>query len=202
MVAIREQLRTFIGRNRRRAGAAVATGAILCAGVLGGCGGGDDDSAPATPTTTSAVQDGSASPQDKHFFEGAEAICSRAIAETKELRRHIAAGSDTNLDPSEVITETVVRPGLRILEQQAQDLRAIAPPEGQNEALDTYLGLYDVIDGLLRRRLNTESLAEAQNLELLITEVGDEQRAAAKTYGFDACATNFLTVLMPPDHPG
>jgi 4-amino-4-deoxy-L-arabinose transferase-like glycosyltransferase len=206
LVAMREQIPALFGhkRGRSRARATAALTALLAIVLLGGCGG--DDSTPAASTTSTAQVPPPTKAEEKQFYDDAEAICTKTIAQTEKLRRRITSGGiDTTLGPDVAITRGIVKPGLRILEHQAAQMRAIALSAGQNEAVDTYVGLFDVINELLRRRIDLGlqgATADAQNLELLIADVGDEQRAAAATLGFDKCATDFLEVLLPPDAPG
>ena len=57
---------------------------------------------------------------------------------------------------------------------------------------------------LLRQRLEVGlagGVAEAQDLEQLIVEAGDEQRAAAAELGLRSCATDLTEIIIPPAKP-
>jgi hypothetical protein len=179
--------------------------ALALALFAGGCGGGDDSTtAPSAATTTQGTEADSAG-KDRYIAQ-ADAICADVLDQTKELARRLEAGQlPTDLTGPAALAEGLVKPGLEIRMRQAARLRALPRPEGESQALDTYLGLFDVTDELLRVRLELGlqgEVAEPQNLELLIAELGEEQRQAAEDYGLDTCATNFTKVLIPAGTPG
>ena len=103
-----------------------------------------------------------------------------------------------------VLAKVLIRPGLEIRERQARLLRALPPPEDGGSAYRTFIGLFDVTNELLRRRLEVGlagGVAEAQDLELLIVSAGDEQRAAAAELGLRSCATDLTEIIIPPAKP-
>lgn len=192
-------------RGRRMLGAGAALVAVL---ALGGCGGGDggaDSVEGADPATDPA---GSPAPTESQpaarFARRADAICDETILSAQRLRERIASRpAPEATSGAAIVAKTVVRPGLAILERQASDLRSLAPPENAAAAYRVFVGLADVINGLLRERLAiglAGGVAEAQDLERLIVEVGAEQRAAAAELGLSSCATDLSEIILPrPD---
>lgn len=105
-----------------------------------------------------------------------------------------AAGSGSI---GETIATGLVRPGIAILDRKAARLRAIEPTPASDD-LRVYLGLYDPIVELSRQLLQpseANDAARSKELELIIAELGHEQRDAARAIGFKACAMTFTEAL-------
>jgi hypothetical protein len=99
--------------------------------------------------------------------------------------------------PSNAIAVALVKPGIRVLSKEAIQLRGIRPVPESN-GLYVYLGLFDPIIELGRQLQVVGESGETQQaheIELLISELEDEQSAAARGFGFRACAIGFTEAL-------
>jgi hypothetical protein len=160
-----------------------AVAAVL---LLGGCGGGEDATTAEGPR-----------PVDAAYAAKANAICAKAVAETRRIGRDFARAAIDPTTPNLLVvtTERLVKPGIRIRAEMAARLRALPPPDRGEETAQAYLDLFDPLEELARLRLRagTEGdLEEAQRLEGLMQEMGEEQEAAARLAGLETCATNFV----------
>lgn len=201
-------LRAAVRRSslRRVAGAG---GVLLVLLALGGCsgdqGGGEVTAAPPAPAGADAEQAGAEPIPAAQFARRAEGICDDTIRQAERLRDDASAAViEGATSGPEVLAKAVVRPGLRIRERQARLLRSLPPPAGAGSAYRSFIGLFDVTNELLRQRLQVGlagGVAEAQDLERLIVEVGDEQRAAAEELGLKSCATDLTEIIIPPATP-
>jgi hypothetical protein len=91
-----------------------------------------------------------------------------------------------------------VAPGIPLLEDFARRLRELEP-RPDDIYLEQYLGLFDPGLELLHQRLlagRAGDINEARRLEILLVELGDEQREAGRRFGFQVCNTDFLNVLV------
>ena len=198
-----ERTRRSRARRMERGRPTIAASAALVGLLLlGGCGGGEEPSGTGGPAGSSEAGTKS-EPLDPAIAKLANEICRRTAEEVEDLQADIAAGrTKTDLAGPQALAEILVEPGLEIRSRQAEALRAIAPPAGESELFDTYLATFDVTDELLRQRLEIGrqgGIVEAQELELLIVDVGEEQREAAAALGLDDCAVDFTEILLPPD---
>jgi hypothetical protein len=158
--------------------------ALALAALLPGCGGGNDESALE-----------STGPADGAYADRANAVCARALVETRRLGRRFSQSGEVTADPLTLTTEGLIKPGIAIQERLASRLRALGPPQEGAASVRAYLELFDPLDALSRQRLRVGQagdLDEAQRLERLMQEVGREQQEAATTAGLDTCATDFV----------
>jgi hypothetical protein len=164
--------------------AAIAFGIAL----LPGCGGsgssdGDLHSAPAAERSRFAAQ--------------ADPICRQAVRKVKALR--IVPSARPNSNALSTITESLVRPGILILSQEAARLRALQPRPDDSD-LDRYLGLFDPILVLAQQRLQLAAqrrpdIERAHKVENDISSLENAQAAYAKSFGFKVCGTGFFAAL-------
>lgn len=188
-------------RRRRAAASALAALAAL---AIAGCS--DDGSPGASDPQPDPAVDGSVETIPPRQFERrANAICREAARETERFaatlpERDVPEG----LSGPATFAKLVIEPGLEIRARQAQRMRRLPPPEGNVEAYATYVGLFDVTDELLRQRLEIgldDSIEDAEEIENLIIEVGEEQRAAAAELGADDCAVDLTEIIVPRPAP-
>lgn len=160
--------------------------AVLLLVLLAGCGGGEDT------VTSEGLR-----PADKAYAAKANAICARAVGQTRRIGKELARAEITPATPDllAVTTERLVRPGIRIRAEMAARLRALPLPDEGRETVQAYLDLFDPLEELARLRLQAgidRDLEEALRLENLMQEMGEEQQAAARLAGLEVCATNFV----------
>ncbi|HEX3042848.1 MAG TPA: hypothetical protein VHP56_12240 [Solirubrobacterales bacterium] len=151
-----------------------------------GCGGDGEDNKPSAPV-----------PADQSYAAKADAICQKGVARTRRLGREFSAAGITPTTPDllAVTTDHLVRPGIRVRAQMAEELRALGQPKAGGEAVEAYLELFDPLEELSRLRLHAgvaSDVGESHRLETLMQELGEEQQAAARIAGLEACATNFV----------
>jgi hypothetical protein len=102
-------------------------------------------------------------------------------------------------DPALAITERLVKPGIAIREQMAERFRKLAVPAEGRELYLAYVELFDPIDSIARERLRAGERHDdgpAKDLEKLMFELGDEQKAAAQRAGLQECAQDFFTAAF------
>lgn len=131
------------------------------------------------------------------YFKQAEAICAQGIRETRLVGAKLPARIGQAPTPEAGVDTGLVKPGIAILDREATSLRRLEPRPGSSQ-LEIFLGLYDPIIALARERLRAGLAHErqrARSLELLIASLGDEQSAAARAFGFRACAVGFTRAL-------
>jgi len=131
------------------------------------------------------------------YIARAESICRQSIAEIKGLGTKFPTAAADGASVGETIAAGLVRPGIVILDRKVARLRAIEPIPA-SEDLRVYLGLYDPIVELSRQLLQPSEAndgARSKELELMITQLGHEQRDVARAIGFKACATTFTEAL-------
>jgi hypothetical protein len=163
--------------------------AAVLALLLAGCGGSGEE-APAL-----------AQPADPGYAKRADAICTRAVAETRRLGRQIAQANPATSDPLTLTTELLIAPGLRIRERLADRLRALPEPQRGEASVAAYVELFDPLEALTRQRLQAGregDLDEARRFEELMQELAEEQRAAAEQAGLRACAADFVSAAFAP----
>lgn len=154
---------------------------------------------PATsaPGSASAEARQPASPAERdRYSERAEAICRDGLRETRVLGRGLPKVLASSDSPQKGITNGLVRPGTEILSREATKLRNLEPVPN-SRALEVYLGLFEPIVELARQRLEAGvgDPEQARKLELMITSLEDEQSAAARQFGLEACAVEFIRAL-------
>jgi hypothetical protein len=145
-----------------------ARGRVLAAGiaavlVAAGCGDDDED------TTTAAA------PTKQEFIEQGDAICEEGDQEIDAAGQEtFSGGRPSPEEQQQFITETVV-PNVQ---GQIDDLRALTPPEGDeeqvNQILDTAQEELDALEQDPQAGFMGEPFAQAEKL--------------LKDYGFEVCA--------------
>ncbi len=171
--------------------------ALLAAGALAtmaACGDTEEE-APDDREATATV--------DAAYAARANAICTEMGREKAALLDG-AFGSGGSGDALTAITEGLVAPGLRILEREAERLRALEP-RPDNEELETYLGLFDPIIVLADERLRTGragNIGSSRDLERLVVGLEERQRAAAVAAGLDRCGVGFAGAIAGGKAPG
>jgi len=162
----------------------LALAALGAVAVLASAGCGDDDSS-----------DDQAAGEGAAYVERASAICREGVREAKRIGKR-----SQNVDPGnlELITAIFIRPGISLLERQAERLRGIdAPPE--DEAYHTYVGLYDPAIELVRRRVEAAragDIAEAQNVGTYMDQLGADSREAARAAGLADCDVDIARTMV------
>jgi hypothetical protein len=145
--------------------------AILFA--LAGCG---DDDGGSTGTATA----------DTGYIERANAICRDGVREARRIGRSSSGVNPGDLD---TVTAIFVRPGIALLERQAERLRRLDAP-ADAEAFNRYVALYDPANVLVRQRVRLATagkLGEAQGLGTSMDQLAADSRAAALEAGLDDC---------------
>jgi hypothetical protein len=126
-----------------------------------------------------------------------EAICRQSTLETRALRRKLPEAFSRSASPQDAITNGIVKPGIEILSHESTRLRDLGVSPSSS-SLKIYLGLFEPIVELARQRLQVGTAGEnerAHSLELLIAGLEDEQSAAARRVGLDACSVGFNRAL-------
>ena len=164
---------------------------LLCVSVVvlvvfaAGCGDGDANNRTGPQTVE---------PADGAYADRANAICARALAETRQLGQEFSRSTEVT-DPLTLTTEGLIKPGIAIRERLANRLRALPKPQQGDASVAAYLELFDPLEALSRQRLQAgheEDQDEAQRLEKLMRDLAIEQQAAAREAGLDTCATDFV----------
>jgi hypothetical protein len=176
-----------------RSGKAVMS-VLLALLAIAGCGGGNDGDDGARPPAATG-------PADPEYAEKAEKVCGRALDQTRRLGRAFSKAKISPATPDllAVTTEKLVRPGIAIRARMARQLRSLPPPERGGESVAAYLELFDPLEELSRQRLEAgleRDLDEVRRLEALMQELGEEQEAAARLAGLEACAANFVNAAL------
>jgi hypothetical protein len=156
------------------------------AALVAGCGGGSDSTSSSggdtgsSESTDSESSSGSA-PTKAVFIKEADAICSKADGELNEEITDFAEENniDTEKEPSEdqqvEIYEEVVLPNIA---QQGEDLAALTPPEGEEDAVA------EITDAL------TSGVEDAEEDPKQLVEGKNPLEDASKkaqAYGFKTC---------------
>jgi hypothetical protein len=165
---------------------------ITTAAALGGCGGSGSGSSPTTATTAAA-----AVAVDQPTAAQAEAICARANREARATAANLPQAFEQASSPEEAITESLVRPGIRILERESKDLAALHPTS-ESAVFSTFVGLFEPVLVLAYQRLASGEASDAnegRELEGLIATLTIEQDKLAKSAGLANCETDFFQAL-------
>jgi hypothetical protein len=160
----------------------------LAIALLTGCGGSD---------SSGSDQHGAPAAERARFAARADPICQEAVRKVKALRIVSSTRPDSNA--LSAITESLVRPGIAILSQEAARLRALQPRPDDSD-LNRYLGLFDPILVLAQQRLQLAAqprpdIERAHNTETDIGSLEDAQATYAKSFGFKVCGTGFFAAL-------
>ncbi len=141
----------------------------IAAFAIAGCGDDGDD------TETS-----SGDPLSKEeFIAQADEICESGDADIEQQALDLGVG----VDPDELVT-TVIVPGTR---QQVEQIRELAPPEGDEEEINEFLDTFD--RGLDELENDPATLTKAKTIA--------EARTLAANYGFQSCDTGGTSSAQP-----
>jgi hypothetical protein len=159
-----------------------------------GCGGSDETAQTAARTSANPPPSSRA---QRVFVARAESICRKALVEIHGLSGGLPQAIRQSGNPSDPIVGALVEPGIEILTSESNQLRALRLiPD--SPALETYLGLFDPIVELAHQRAEIDITVDSnhvRSLELLITELGQEQTQAARELGLKKCAIDFTQAL-------
>jgi hypothetical protein len=151
-----------------------AIGALALVPFAAGCGGDDDDGDDAAPQ--SSVPE---TLTKREYLIAGDQICAEGTAEigTQALDRYGEA--QPSLDQIDEFATEIVAP---VLHEQADALRELPPPEGDEQEV---AAIYDAVDE------GADALAENPSL---LTEPGtggafDEANRLARRYGFNQCGS-------------
>ncbi len=186
-----DRLVDVVRRKRRFLGSAAAV--ILGALVLAGCGGGDSDE-PAAPEQRVPTSE-----SDPGYASEANAICRKAVQETRELGQELLATGGSSSEAIELTTEDLIAPGIEIRERQAERLRRLDPPADPDPFLVVYLDIFEPLGELSQQRLEAgraQSYAKVSQLEDLMLDLANEQTRAARRAGLDDCAVDFVAEAL------
>jgi len=98
----------------------------------------------------------------------------------------------------ELATERLVKPSIPLLEQ-VSDRQQSLEPRANDPTFDLYANLFDPIVAIARERLKAGQAADpirSKNLEKLLTNLGLEQRQAAREAGLRDCDIDFQHALL------
>jgi 4-amino-4-deoxy-L-arabinose transferase-like glycosyltransferase len=190
---------------KKRAGAlkaaAATLGAVAAIG-FGGCGTDDGDAdggggATETASTSAAAPTASQVEEEKQrYIARADQICRASFRRARAIGERFTIASPGT--PLSKFTEQLVAPGIPLLEDFSRRLQQLEPRPDDPD-LEQYLGFFDPGLELLYQRLRAgrqEDFDEARRLELLLVELGDEQREAGRRFGLRVCDRDFLNVLL------
>jgi hypothetical protein len=164
---------------------------ILVTALSVGCGDGDAGPGDAGPSANATAE------PDPDFVREADRICTRTRQELVTLGDEVTLDT-TAADP---LLEPLIRPGTRILSQQADDFRELTRGTEPDEAVSTYTGYFEIIDALLNARLrvaepNGPAEGDAQPLEARFQSMAAEQADAARAAGLQACAFDVTDAIF------
>jgi 4-amino-4-deoxy-L-arabinose transferase-like glycosyltransferase len=188
-------IRARRGRGLKSATAALAAVAVV---ALTGCGGDDGDSESggvASETATSTASVAAAEQEKQAYIAKVDRICRVALRQAKAIGDRFSLGGLTFTD---AITRRLVAPGIPVAERVARQLQAVQPRPDDPD-LEHFLSLSAPGLELLHQLLEAGrrgDLTEARRLELLLVDLGTEQRQAARRFGLRACDRDFSTELF------
>jgi hypothetical protein len=166
---------------------------IATTAALSGCGGSGSGSSSSLEASGEAI----AAAPDPATARRAEAICRRATREAEPLAADLARVIAHSSSPEQGIDEGLVRPGIRILEQEGAALSALNP-HPESAAFSTFVGLFEPVVSLAYQRLASgEALdgATSHQVEILIGSLTTEQAKLAASLGLKSCETDFFDAL-------
>ncbi len=127
---------------------------VIAAFAVAGCGGDDDDT-----------------DSKEEFIAQADEICESGDAEIEQQALELGTGADEN-----TLVTTVIVPGTR---DQVEQIRALTPPEGDEDEIAEFLDTFD--RGLDELEDDPSILSKAETIA--------EARQLATGYGFKSCNT-------------
>jgi hypothetical protein len=169
---------------------------VLMAAAVTGCGSSGVDSTASSSTSAGEVQSESAA-EHSRYVGAAESICRHALDEVHAVGAALATNLAKAATPEAGLTDSLVKPGIKIIARQAARLRALRP-RPDSVALETYLGMFDPILALAYQRLeagDAQDPAQSHEVELLIAALATEQSSAARAFGLRKCSVGFTEAL-------
>ena len=136
-----------------------------------------------------------------------EPIPQRVVAEAngncrwmlREVTRVAEAARQTPyMSGLELTTEGIAKPGLKLMRLLARKQEALRPA-ADDPRFDAYLQPCDPIIVLGEQRLEVGLAGDerqAEQLQELLTDLGNEQREAAASAGLEACEPDFFEVVV------
>lgn len=167
--------------------ALVLTAMLLAAGCGGG--GGESDANLGGPGQSEALPAEIASRADSN--------CRDFLLEARRIGRK-AFGDAPPTTILELATERLVKPSIPVLEGMAKRQQGLEP-EADSSSFNLYAELFDPIVAIARERLaagRAGDAAKAKRLEELLTNLGLEQRQAAREAGLADCDIDFQHALL------
>jgi hypothetical protein len=160
--------------------------------LLAGCGGGGG-----TTTAKTGSQPAPQAQESTAYVARANAICRTALTQTKALgKRFLRSGINGN--PVVAISNELVRPGIAIRERMGNQMRALEA-KSPNSRFGAYVELFDPLDSIARERLRAGLAgngSRAHDLDQLMVDLGQEQKAAAVRAGIHTCARDFYVAAF------
>ena len=148
--------------------------------LAAGCGDDDDDETATTPTTpaSDATEVTGVATTKEQWIATADEVCANSDQEVIRAVRDQGLGRDSTPEEIATFSETVILPVQRA---QLETLRGLAPPEGEedavNEILDAVEAGLDEIEG------DPELLADPDRADAAL----DEASQLARDYGLLEC---------------
>lgn len=178
--------------------ASLATIAVAAIVLLAPAGCGGDGNEEAGDAQAQQEQRASAA-----VLARANANCRRFLRDAQVVAAEAFSSGEGNL--IELATEHVVKPSIPLLERVAQRQQALARSAG-DPRLSLYADLFDPIIVLAEERLRSGQAAiregggpeiqRSREIEDLMTELGADQRQAARDAGLPACTADFRKALV------
>jgi hypothetical protein len=166
---------------------------LLAVFLSTGCGSSDSSTTQEEPV----VNGGEASARlDRQLAAQVEGVCENTQREIDVIARRLASEISNPSGP-DAIGEALVAPGIRILKQEASQLKG-AQKAADSPQFETYVGLFEPIIELAELRLEAGKAREPErshSLELLIAGLTEEQVTIARQLGLDACGVGFTEAL-------
>jgi hypothetical protein len=168
--------------------ALVLTATLLAAGCGGGEGGESD---------ANLEKSGQSEALPADMVSRADSNCRDFLREARRIGREAFEGSPP-ATILELATERLVKPSIPVLEGMAKRQQALES-EANNSSFNLYAELFDPIVAIARERLEAGragDAAKAKRLEELLTNLGLEQRQAAREAGLGDCDIDFQHALL------
>jgi hypothetical protein len=164
---------------------------LLPALAIAACGGGSDTTTAPTQTVTAQKQ--GPAPTKAEFIKEADALCQQSRDEAASLGQQIQDLPDPTSTEDLHESADLFREYAGILEQQAQALRQLEPPPGDEAIINNWLSTAESSLSLFRDLADAYDSGDEQEARFLNSEVGsraDQARGIAQGYGFKVCGSD------------
>jgi hypothetical protein len=142
--------------------------------IAAGCGGDDDGDTTTTTTGVTGTTGNAEAPTKQEFIKQADEICTEGSQElTTALSEELGTEQPSDEEIEQFVSDSVVP----VLREQFAELRALTPPEGDEEEVDrVFTAAEDAVD-------------ELEEDPGLVVESGSFEEAdrLARNYGFKTC---------------